>query len=240
MLTGYERSPHFTLVTGFIGPNRLVMMLIKVGGEYVAPHALNAQCLQRDWVVVIAQSPNGWVDKRLKTAFFQLQLDCPHLPVGTRPCWFNLDGHDTNTRNPDLERLASENDVGLVATPAHTSAASHGRTQQCDLPAYLGGPIARIKVVWRKYMRKLHRAAMERPARKGVVSVPEIAACLEKAAQDAWDGDKAISMNEEVGYFINSEGLVDWDLSGKLAPAGSSVDAHASGSRRRRREAVQQ
>ena len=139
-----------------------------------------------------------------------------------------------------MERLASENDVGLVATPAHTSAASHGRTQQCDLPAYLGGPIARIKVVWRKYMRKLHRAAMERPARKGVVSVPEIAACLEKAAQDAWDGDKAISMNEEVGYFINAEGLVDWDLSGKLAPAGSSVDAHASGSRRRRREAVQQ
>ena len=35
MLTGYELSPQFTLVTGFIGPNRLVMMLIKVGGEYV-------------------------------------------------------------------------------------------------------------------------------------------------------------------------------------------------------------
>lgn len=82
---------------------------------------------------MLAQSPNGWVDRRLKTAFFQLQVDCPDNPVGEEPCWFNWDGHDSNTRNSELRDLCIANRVGGICPPSHTSAAKRGRTQQCDL-----------------------------------------------------------------------------------------------------------
>ena len=200
VLTPYERSPHFTLIMGYKGRKRLVAMLIRTGDEYIAPHPAHAQCLAKEWVVVIAQSPKGWVDTRLKTAFLQLQLDCPDLDVGERPCWFNVDGHDTNTRNADLRDKCEANKIGLIAPPSHTSAASHGRTQQMDLPASMGGTIAAVKACWRRLMRKQHRAAMLRDDRKGVVSVAEIAAMLEQALESTWQPEKAVAMNEEVGY----------------------------------------
>ena len=73
----YDQSPHFTIVVGFCGKNRMVIMLIKIGPEYCAPHPYTAQCLQKDWVVVIAQSPNGWVARKLKVAFLKLQAAPP-------------------------------------------------------------------------------------------------------------------------------------------------------------------
>ena len=73
VLVPYDQSPHFTIIVGFCGKNKMVLMLIKIGPDYCAPHPYNAQCLQKERVVVIAQSPNGWVDRRLKVAFLQLQ-----------------------------------------------------------------------------------------------------------------------------------------------------------------------
>jgi hypothetical protein len=79
---------------------------------------------------VIAQSPTGWVDTRLKTAFLKLQLECPHNDLGKKPCFVNADGHDTNTRNNEATKLCEENNIALICPPAHTSAASRGGTQQ--------------------------------------------------------------------------------------------------------------
>ena len=242
VLVPYERSPHFTIILGFLGPTRLVAMLIRKGDSYMAPHPANAQCLSSDHVIVIAQSPTGWVDTRLKTAFLRLQVQSAAVPaVGAQPCWFNVDGHDSNTRNDELRDLCIENRIGLICPPSHTSAASRGRTQQCDLPARLGGPIARTKALFRRLMRKQHRAALERPDKKGQVSVPEIAALLEMAIQGSWDGAKAAAMNEEVGYYVDpSTGRLAWDLTRRLtvADAVGAGDSAAAAQRVHRQEAA--
>ena len=86
-----------------------------------------------------------------------------------------------------------------------------GGTQQCDLSTKRGGVIARLKVLFRKFLRKQFRASLERKERRGAVSVAEIAALLEKAANESWDPESGPAMNSQVGYFTNAQGLLQWD-----------------------------
>ena len=247
VLVPYEQSPHFTLITGFAGKGRLVAMLIKIGSEYVAPHPYHCQLLQSNWTVVIAQSPNGWVDKRLKAAFFKLQVECPHNQIGVKPTVINCDGHDSNTRNVEMRDDAIAADVFMMCPPSHTSAATHGGTQQCDLGARVGGPIARFKAIFRQLMRKQHRAAMETKAR--TVTFAEIAALVEKALLESFDPSLVIGMNEEVGYYISEDGYLQCDPARLMIkpadaaraeePAPAAAPVAARSSRTRRREEVQ-
>ena len=223
VLVPYEQSPHFTLITGFAGRSRLVAMLIRIGSAYIAPHPYNAQLLSSKWTLVIAQSPNGWVDKRLKAAFFKLQVECPNIPLGQRPFVINCDGHDSNTRNQELREDAIKVDCFVACPPSHTSAATHGGTQQCDLGASVGGPIARFKTIFRKLMRKQHRSAMNTKVR--TVTFPEIAACAEKALETSFDPSLAAGMNEEVGYYISDDGYLQCDPSRCMLKAADPARA---------------
>jgi hypothetical protein len=241
VLVPYDQSPHFTLITGFAGKSRLVALLIKIGSEYIAPHPFNCQLLKSNWTVVIAQSPNGWVDKRIKAAFFKLQLACPENELGSKPFVMNCDGHDSNTRNCELRDEAVAAKVFLMCPPSHTSAATHGGTQQCDLGARIGGPIARFKTLFRALMRKQHRAAMATKAR--TVSFSEIAALVEMAVEGAFDPSLVAAMNQEVGYYISDDGYLQCDPSRMmLKPADgdrAAQPAAAQTTRSGRREAVQ-
>eukprot|EP00964_Phaeocystis_antarctica_P036664 scaffold20940_cov96-Phaeocystis_antarctica.AAC.2 len=38
VLVPYDQSPHFTIIVGFCGKNKMVLMLIKIGPDYCAPH----------------------------------------------------------------------------------------------------------------------------------------------------------------------------------------------------------
>jgi hypothetical protein len=84
ILVPYERSPHITVITGFAGKVHLVTMVIRIGSQFVAPHPHHAQLLPRgpgENKVLLAQSPSGWVDGRLKLAFWKvhqrLKSVCP-------------------------------------------------------------------------------------------------------------------------------------------------------------------
>ena len=241
VLVPYDQSPHFTLITGFAGKSRLVALLIKIGSEYIAPHPYNCQLLKSKWTVVIAQSPNGWVDKNIKAAFFKLQLECPDNELGSKPFVMNCDGHDSNTRNCELRDDAVAAKVFLTCPPSHTSAATHGGTQQCDLGARIGGPIARFKTLFRALMRKQHRAAMATKAR--TVTFPEIAALVEQALEESFDPSLVAAMNTEVGYYVSPDGYLQCDPSRMmLKPADgdrAEQPAAAQTTRSGRREAVQ-
>jgi hypothetical protein len=81
-------------------------MIIRIGSEFIAPHPYHTELLDPNGPpVYIAQSPTGWVDMRLKTAFFKLQIASPDVPIGQRPVAGNVDGHITNTHNPEMRAL---------------------------------------------------------------------------------------------------------------------------------------
>ena len=220
VVTPCERAPHMTIVTGFIGNQHLVVMLILIGPEFVAPHPAKAQLLQDQWTVVLAQSPSGWMDNRLKLAFWQLQLACPRLQFGKRPTGMNFDGHVTNTSNLPLTELMQAKRILGHVPPAHTSAqkaADAPSTQQCDKSVQLGGPIACEKAEFRQLMTRQWRAANERKERKGQVSDAEIAALYEKAINNTWANgsgaasERARDLNHQVGYF-EEDGLLHFDI----------------------------
>ena len=95
VLTPYERSPHFTVITGFAGRSHLITMIIRTGKEYEAPHPYHTELLTSD-IIYIAQSPTGWVDTRLKLAFWKLQVESPKVrprdlnPLTLDPSLLNL------------------------------------------------------------------------------------------------------------------------------------------------------
>ena len=223
----FEQSPHFTIVTGFIGDKHLVVMLIKIGSEYVAPHPFHTQLLTNQWTVVLAQSPSGWVDTRLKAAFLKLQLECPHNPLGSAPKVINVDGHGSNTNNEEMREDAIKAKIWMGCPPSHTSAPVNGRgTQQCDLPAKLGGPVVREKSQIRRLLTRQFRVALQKTGPdKGRVSIAEILAICELAIESEWKPELAMRMNAEVGWFINDEGYLDWDLT-RLLDQDAAQPAH--------------
>jgi len=115
VITPYDQSPHFTIITGFCGRVHLVALFIRIGSEFQAPHPFHSELLQSRWTMYLAQSPTGWADIRLKTMFFELQVECPHVPIGNEPTAGNSDGHITNTNNLALTQRMREVDVGFMA-----------------------------------------------------------------------------------------------------------------------------
>ena len=94
-----------------------------------------------------------------------------------------------------------------------------------------------MKALFRRFMRKQHRAAMEREEKKGVVIMAEIAGIVEKAVKESWDGTKAAAMNQEVGYFLDEAGRLAWDMHRQVA-GHEAADPGAAAQRVRRRDVV--
>ena len=72
VIVPFEQCPHYTIKIGFIGKTLMVCALIKIGPEGVAPHPHHAQLLKDDRTLALMQSPNGWTNAQLTTAFMQL------------------------------------------------------------------------------------------------------------------------------------------------------------------------
>ena len=115
-----------------------------------------------------------------------------------------------------------------MSPPSHTTAATAGGTQQCDKSAKLGAPIARVKANFRQQMRRQIRYSLthQKGKRRGVVKFSQIARMLE-IALESWDGNKAEELNESVGYFINEEGYMDWDITRNLDTSTITDDPSA-------------
>ena len=113
VITPYDQSPHFTIITGFCGRAHLVALFIRIGSEYQAPHPFHSELLQSRWTMYLAQSPSGWADTRIKLCFFNLQVECPLVPIGNEPTAGNADGHETNTNNLQMTRRMREVEVSV-------------------------------------------------------------------------------------------------------------------------------
>ena len=214
VLVPNEQSPHITILTGFVGDKHLTSMLVKIGSDDHAPHPAVCQMLNDEHHVVVAQSSSGWINNKLKTAFVQYNLDDDECPLGKRPLWINADGHVSQTHNYELSLLARKHKFGLACPPAHTSAANIGGTQQCDQSARLGGIISREKSWFGKLLRRQIRASLKRGVDdgKGHVSMSEIARMYEMAVVEAFDPSLVEELNKSVGYYIDEEDYLAWDI----------------------------
>ena len=102
--------------------------------------------------------------------------------------------------------------LGRVPAFAHIRGDAR-ETQQCDLSKAHGGPIACEKAAIRQMLAKQFRVALSLNGKmKGVVLLSQIAAIVQKVVADTWDGSKVEAINEAVGFFINEEGYMDWDV----------------------------
>jgi hypothetical protein len=212
----FEQSPHITVVVGFTGSEGMVLLAIIKGVDGQPPSPSHAQLLDDDSKVYLGQTATGWINNSLKTAFLKLQLDRGIL--GARPMVVNVDGHDSNLNNPELIQLASQNKILLVIPPSHTSAAVNGMgTQQCDRPAHQGGPIACLKAAFRRLFKQQWYANLRDKDVKSQVSIAEIAALLAKAWKESFKSSKMEELNGDVGYYINDEDFLQWDLT-RLTP----------------------
>jgi hypothetical protein len=213
----FEQSPHITIVVGFTGDAKMILLLIIKGSENVPPSSVHAQLLGRESLVYIAQTVTGWINNELKTAFLKLQIDRGIL--GKSPKVVNVDGHDSNANNAELHKLADEGNVLVVIPPSHTSAAVDGMgTQQCDRPAHQGGPIALLKAAIRRLLRRQFFANVRDKAVKSTVTIAEIAAIGEKAWHESFDVRKMERLNADVGYYIDAAGFLQWDLTRIMRP----------------------
>ena len=217
----------------------MVCALIKIGPEHSAPHPHNCQLLKHgDRYIVLMQSANGWTNKNLTTAFLKLQLEHPDVPLGpdkdgkARPKVVNFDGHSAHIYNDDAKELFEENDILALSPPSHTTAPSQRLpgTQQADALARDGGGVARFKKVYRPKMYKQFRFSMHRKERRGQVSVAEIMAMAEDSLEISWDPDLAEHLNETVGYFINEDGYLDYDVLRNYRAADGSCSIAREGS----------
>ena len=147
---------------------RLVIMLIRIGSEYIAPHPLHA-VLDERWIAVLATNRR---DPGLLPAASRL----PRQSSRQGAMLVQL-GWARQQRTVSCGIYASSTrGEYLPALPASAGSAA----QQCDLPASVG-PIARIKIAFRKLMRKQHRAALMQESKGG--DIREIAGLLEQAAR---------------------------------------------------------
>jgi hypothetical protein len=236
VIVSCEQSPHITILYGFMGATRLATLIIRIGDEYEPPHPYHCSLLQTNCTVFIAQSPTGWIDKRLKAAWFKMLLAMPEMPVGKGQAKvFNFDGHSTNTHNAEMHEAMWESQIFSSCPPSHTSAGKAGGTQQLDLAMRLFGPIAVAKACIRQKLRRHFRWAFE--YRKGVVKFSEICAIVEMSLLEVWPNDgsmakKAMALNKSVGYYIDERGYLAYDILRVMDPtsiaASGTSEASAS------------
>ena len=218
----------------------MVCALIKIGNDNTAPAPGHAQLLKDDRTIVLMQSTNGWTNVTLTCAFMKLQLDCPDVPLGkmpdgkARPKVLNFDGHAAHIYNDELKDLLFANDILGLSPPAHTSAPSQylPGTQQADLSARDGGGIALFKPAFRSRMRKQFRASLQRDKKdslRGQVKVSQILKMAEDALLESWEPGKSVHLNRTVGYYINSEGYLDYDLLKEYRAANGTCGIAADG-----------
>jgi hypothetical protein len=216
----FEQSPHMTLVLGFVGKEKMALMLIVKGKEGEAPSPYHAQLLDQlpaNCIVFLGQSPTGWITTELKTVFLKLQIQLGI--VGRRPVVINVDGHDSNLNNEELAVLCDEHKILLVIPPSHTSAPVGGMgTQQCDRSRQHGGPIACFKSKMRALLQKQFFAAVRDKDLRGKISIAQIAYLCGVAWDAGFKPELIARLNADCGYFINAEGKLQWDLTRLLAP----------------------
>jgi hypothetical protein len=229
----FEQSPHWTLVVGFVGKQKMKMLAIMKGVSNQSPSPYHAQLLSDDDGTYLGQSETGWITAELKLAFFKLQLDAGI--IGRRPLCINVDGHGSNFDNEPLEKLALENKVILLIPPSHTSATVDGMgTQQGDRPAHQGGPIALLKREIRSMVRQQFSAKLRHATRGGraVITPAEILSIVAQCWTKSYNPSLISSLNADVGYYINSDGYLQYDLTRLLpvpaerarAPAPSAAE----------------
>lgn len=86
-------------------------------------------------------------------------------------------------------------------------------TQQADLSARDGGGVARFKAAFRPKMCRQFRAALNKTGKtRGHVSMAEILRIAEMSLVESWDPSLAERMNSTIGYFINADGYLDYDV----------------------------
>jgi len=55
-----EQSPHYTLVVGHAGKERLAILMIMKGPDGMAPSTYHMQCLDEDSMIFLARTSTGW------------------------------------------------------------------------------------------------------------------------------------------------------------------------------------
>ena len=114
----------------------------------------------------------------------------------------------------------------LLIPPSHTSAAMNGMgTQQGDRPAHQGGPIARLKRELRALLRRHFGAALRDVTRKSQISAAEILAIVAHAWATSFDPSLIAKLNADVGYYINEDGYLQYDLTRLLPVPGAHAPA---------------
>jgi hypothetical protein len=179
----------------------------------------------------LAQTDSGWVNTELKTIFLELQIEDSECALGQRPMVLNLDGHSSNTHNRDLIAWAKEHKI-LLITPTHCTAASIGGCtglQQCDRSKLDGGPIATLKSELRVLVRKQFFASVRDGAAK--VTLPEMISLFEMAYEHSLDPDKVAALNQAVGYYVDPESFLQFDMG---PPPRGAAKRRRSGAERRR------
>eukprot|EP00966_Prymnesium_polylepis_P168943 3905871-Prymnesium_polylepis.1 len=79
-------------------------------------------------------------------------------------------------------------------------------------------------------MARQFRYAMQQPGgKKGHVAIAEILSMAEESLVESWDPAKHAHLNATVGYFINSDGYLDYDVFRLFRQANGGCDIDASG-----------
>ena len=133
------------------------------------------------------------------------------------PKVLNFDGHVSHVYNESLKDGFAANKVLALSPCSHTSAPSQKLpgTQQADYGSKDGGGIACFKAKFRPKMRKQFRAALERPTGdplKGRVTISQLLKMAEDSLIESWDGSMGPHLNSLVGYYIDADGFLKYDI----------------------------
>ena len=149
VIVPFEQSPHITGCWGYVGAEPLEFLLISIGSDENLPNEKHLElAVGKEPRIMLAQSSNGWMTDDIKlSAIKQWVSPDSKTSLGTTHKVMNADGHQSNTRNPEVSRVMREGKVLFAVTPAHCTAKG---MQQLDLR---GGLIARFKMRFRTLMR---------------------------------------------------------------------------------------
>jgi hypothetical protein len=150
VIVPFEQSPHITGCWGYVGGEALEFLLISIGSDENLPNEKHLElAVGKEPRIMLAQSSNGWMTDEIKLSAIKAWVSSDSkTSLGTAYKVMNADGHQSNTRNPEVSRIMREGKVLFAVTPAHCTAKG---MQQLDLR---GGLIARFKLRFRTLMRK--------------------------------------------------------------------------------------